>query len=142
MKVVLDTNVFVSGLLTPFGSSGEIVRMVFSGELELHIDARILSEYREVLQRKKFDFNKDHINVLLDFIEHYGHFVASSPLEDHLPDPDDEPFLEVAIAGEVKPLITGNAAHFPPQFRKGVDIFAPSEFIEYYRKQKKKKSDD
>ena len=33
MKIVLDTNVLVSGLLTPFGSSGEIVRMVFSNEL-------------------------------------------------------------------------------------------------------------
>ena len=45
MKIVLDTNVLVAGLLTPFGSSGEIVRMAFSGGHLLYIDARILSEY-------------------------------------------------------------------------------------------------
>jgi len=97
MKIVLDTNVLVSGLLTPFGPSGEIVRMVSAGELISYIDARILSEYQEVLHRPKFKFNKDHISILLDFIKIYGQFVSSLPLKNRLPDPDDEPFLEVAI---------------------------------------------
>ncbi len=38
MKIVWDTNVLVSGLLTPFGPSGEIVRMVSAGELILCIN--------------------------------------------------------------------------------------------------------
>lgn len=137
MKIVLDTNVLVSGLLTPFGSSGEIVRMVFSGELLLHVDARILSEYQDVLHRPKFSFNKDHIGILLDFIKQYGQFISSSPLKNRLPDPDDEPFLEVAIAGSVISLVTGNAAHYPSPLREGIDIFSPSKFIEFYRKQNK-----
>ncbi len=137
MKIVLDTNVLVSGLLTPFGSSGEIVRMVFSGELLLYIDARILSEYQDVLHLPKFNFNKDHIGILLDFIKQYGQFISSSPLTNRLPDHDDEPFLEVAIAGRVRSLVTGNTAHYPSPLREGVDIFSPSEFIEFYRKQKK-----
>jgi putative PIN family toxin of toxin-antitoxin system len=137
MKIVLDTNVLVSGLLTPFGSSGEIVRMVFSGELLLYIDARILSEYQDVLHRPKFNFNKDHIGILLDFIKQYGQFIFSSPLKSRLPDVDDEPFLEVAIAGKVISLVTGNTAHYPSPLREGIDIFSPSEFIEFYRKQKK-----
>jgi hypothetical protein len=61
MKIVLDTNVLVSGLLTPYGSSGKIVRMIFSGDLTLILDARILSEYRDVLVRPKFGFNKDDV---------------------------------------------------------------------------------
>ena len=137
MKIVLDTNVLASGLLTPFGSSGEIVRMVFSGELLLYIDARILSEYHDVLHRPKFNFNKDHIGILLDFIKQYGQFISSSPLTNRLPDPDDEPFLEVAIAGRVRSLVTGNTAHYPSPLREGIDIFSPSEFIEFYRKQNK-----
>ena len=137
MKIVLDTNVLVSGLLTPFGSSGEIVRMVFSGEILLYIDARILSEYQDVLHRPKFKFNKDHIGILLDFIKQYGQFTSSSPLTNRLPDHDDEPFLEVAIAGRVRSLVTGNTAHYPSPFREGINIISPSEFIEFYRKQKK-----
>ena len=134
MKIVLDTNVLVSGLLTPFGPSGEIVRMVSAGELILYIDARILSEYQEVLYRPKFKFNKDHISILLDFIKLFGQFVSSLPLKNRLPDPDDEPFLEVAIAGKVRSLITGNIVHYPPLSREGIKIFSPSEFLEFFRK--------
>ena len=137
MKIVLDTNVLVSGLLNPFGPSGEVVRMVFSGELLLYIDARILSEYQDVLHRPKFNFNKDHIGILLDFIKQYGQFISSSPLTNRLPDPDDEPFLEVAIAGRVRSLVTGNTGHYPSPLREGIDIFSPSEYIEFYRKQNK-----
>ena len=57
MKVVIDTNVIVSGLLTPFGNSAEIVRMITSGKLNLCFDARILTEYEEVLKRPKFKFS-------------------------------------------------------------------------------------
>ena len=136
MRIVLDTNVLVSGLLTPFGSSGEIVRMVFSGELILCIDARILSEYKEVLNRPKFNFDKNKIAILIDFIMQYGQVVSSSPLKRPLPDPDDEPFLEVAIAGKVKILITGNKVHYPSVSRKGIKVLSPSEFIELLRKTK------
>ena len=66
MKIVLDTNVLVSGLLTPFGPSGEIVRMISAGELILHVDARILSEYQEVLNRPKFQFDKDHVRGMAE----------------------------------------------------------------------------
>jgi putative PIN family toxin of toxin-antitoxin system len=135
MKIVLDTNVLVSGLLTPFGPSGKIVRMLFSGELILNIDARILSEYQDVLNRPKFKFNKDQIAILIDFIKQYGQFLSSSPLKNHLPDPDDEPFLEVALAGKVESLVTGNTIHYPSLFREGINIFSPSEFLEFYRKQ-------
>ncbi len=135
MKIVLDTNVLVSGLLTPFGLSGEIVRMVSAGKLILYIDARILSEYHEVLQRPKFNFNNDHINTLISFIKHNGQFVSALPLKSPLPDPDDEPFLEVAIAGNVKCLITGNIVHYPFSHREGINILSPSEFLGYYRKE-------
>ncbi len=137
MKIVLDTNVLISGLLNPFGPSGEIVRMIFSGDLIVHIDARILSEYKDVLHRPKFKFNRDHNSILLDFHKQYGQFTSSSPLKNRLPDPDDEPFLEVAIAGMVKSLVTGNKKHYPSSIIKGINIFSPSEFIEFYRKQDK-----
>ena len=142
MKIVLDTNVLVSGLLAPFGPSGEIVRMASAGELILYVDARILSEYQEVLHRPKFKFDKDHISILVDFIKRYGQFVSSLPLKNRLPDPDDEPFLEVAIAGKVRSLITGNIAHYPPLSREGIKIFSPSEFLEFFRKQNRTTEQD
>ncbi len=46
MRIVLDTNVVVSGLLNAFGPSAQIVRLVAAGNLDLCYDARILTEYR------------------------------------------------------------------------------------------------
>jgi putative PIN family toxin of toxin-antitoxin system len=134
MKIVLDTNVLVSGLLTPFGSSGEIVRMVSAGILILQYDSRILLEYQEVLYRPKFQFDKEHIDSLLAYVKQNGQVVSAGPLKEQLPDPDDEPFLEIAIAGRAACIITGNKSHFPRQPRRGTKILSPSEFIGFYRK--------
>ena len=136
MKIVLDTNVLVSGLLTPFGSSGEIVRMVSAGKLILQYDSRILLEYQEVLYRPKFQFNREDIDLLFDYINKNGQVVPTSPLKKRLPDPDDEPFLEVAIGGKAECLVTGNKVHYPRQFREGIKVLSPSEFINFYRKRK------
>jgi putative PIN family toxin of toxin-antitoxin system len=134
MNIVLDTNVLVAGLLSPFGPCGEIVRMVSSGELTLFLDARILTEYAEVLARPKFRFDEDKVADLLDFIEHRGFTVASSPLRLPLPDLDDEPFLEVAIAAQAECLVTGNQVHFPAELCQGVTVLSPGEFLAFYKK--------
>jgi len=135
MNIVLDTNVLVAGLLTPFGTCGEIVRMVSSAELILALDARILTEYREVLGRPKFKFETDKVSALLAHIEYRGLTVAASPLLLPLPDIDDEPFLEVAVAARVECLVTGNLVHFPVESRQGVTVLSPGDFLAYYRRQ-------
>jgi len=134
MKIVLDTNVLVSGLLTPFGTSGEIVRMVSAGKLILLYDSRILLEYQEVLYRSKFQFDKDQIDLLIDYIAKNGQVAPTSPLNKSLPDPDDAPFLEAAIGGETEYLVTGNKVHYPKKIREGIKILSPTEFINVYRK--------
>ena len=139
MKIVLDTNVLVAGLLSPFGPCGEIVRMVSSGELVLCFDARILTEYHDVLRRPKFRFEQDKVAALMDYIEYRGHIVASSPLSRSLPDPDDEPFLEIALSGDAEYLITGNHAHYPPNLCKGTRVLSPADFLKHYSKRQKSK---
>ncbi|WP_306534032.1 putative toxin-antitoxin system toxin component, PIN family [Geobacter sp.] len=133
MIIVLDTNVLVAGLLSPFGTCGEIVRMVSAGMLTLCLDARIITEYAEVLARPKFRFDQEKVAALLDQIEACGIAVASAPLADPLPDPDDEPFLEVALAGGAECLVTGNHVHFSPSLCQGVIVLSPAKFIELYR---------
>lgn len=133
MRIVLDTNVLVSGLLSPFGPPGEIVRMVSSGAVTLCVDARILSEYAQALARPRFDFDPDAVAALLDYIDVCGEIVASGPLTVRLPDPDDEPFLEIAIAGAVDCLVTGNHVHLPPEARVTALVLTPAAFIEQYR---------
>lgn len=133
MKVVVDTNVLVAGLLSPFAPPGEIVRMIASGALCLCVDARILTEYEEVLHRKKFQFDAEQIQTLLEQIKMEGLSVAGNPLPARLPDPADEPFLEAALAGEANCLITGNSKHFPLAKRQSMTVLLPAEFLDRYR---------
>jgi putative PIN family toxin of toxin-antitoxin system len=137
MNIVLDTNVLVAGFLSPFGPCGEIVRMVSSGELRLTFDARIITEYNEVLRRPKFKFDHEKVAALLDYIVHAGTTVAPSPLSASLPDADDEPFLEAAIAGKAACIAKGNQNHFPVVLCQGVKVLSPKEFLLFYKKQKR-----
>ncbi len=136
MKVVLDTNIVVSGLLSPFGGSGEIVRMAASGDIELCYDARILCEYRDVLLRPKFSFNQAHIEYFLEQIRALGHIAAVKPLIERLPDAGDEPFLEAAIGGKAQYLVTGNLKHYPAKKCQGILVLSPVKFLKIYRNEK------
>ena len=133
MRVVVDTNVLVSAYLNPFGVPGEIASLVSSGKLTLCHDARIMWEYIRVLSRAEFSFNPKHVEDLLDQIKFSGHLVAPIPVPTGLPHKGDEPFLEVALAGKVEYLITGNSKHFPKDRCEGIKVVTPSEFMEHYR---------
>ena len=133
MRIVLDTNVLVAGLLSPHGPCATIVRMVSSGELTLCLDARIVSEYREVLRRPKFGFDEDRVAALLEQLEHQGEITAAGPLATRLPDSDDEMFLEIAVSARSQVLVTGNLVHFPPHLREGMEVLSPAEFVAFCR---------
>jgi putative PIN family toxin of toxin-antitoxin system len=127
MIIVLDTNVIVSGILKPFSSAGAILRLAATGIIRLAHDSRILSEYREVLSRPVFGFSKNLVHDLINQLEEEGLTVVGSPLPFRLPDPHDEPFLEVALAAQVDALVTGNKRHFPQKGHK-IRIISPAEF--------------
>lgn len=133
MKIVLDTNVLVSGLLNPYGPPGRIVQMVAAGWVSVCFDARLFSEYRDVLLRPKFDFQPEHVEAILEQIRFGGVLTMAGPLAAHLPDRSDEPFLEVAIAASADCLVTGNPRHYPVALCGGVHVVSPAELIEIIR---------
>ena len=135
MKIVLDTNVLVSGLLSPYHAPGEIVRMSSLGILQVCYDARVLSEYKHVLARPKFGFNSEYAGHLLEQIKACGHTIVSEPLPKRLPDSSDEPFLEIAVRAKAMCLITGNLKHYPPSLRFGMRVLLPQDFLEFYGSQ-------
>jgi len=130
MRIVLDTNVLVSGMINPNGPPGRIVDLIREGLVELVVDDRILAEYSEVLNRPKFNpyFHASDVRDILVFLEQNAHYIASTTQVADMPDPDDTPFLEVALTAAV-PLITGNISHFPEHCRSHTSIQTPIEFI-------------
>jgi len=130
VRIVLDTIVLVSGLLNPHGPPGRIVDLITSGLVQVLYDDRIIGEYREVLARPRLNFDPDDVETLLDFIASEGELVTSTPLPLTLPDPDDLPFPEVAVATTADTLVTGNADHYrPPAGQHQVAVCTPAAFI-------------
>ena len=131
MRVVIDTNILVSGLLNPFGPPGRVIDLATAGELVVLFDDRILAEYRAVLLRPRFGFHPDDVRILLEYLEHEGEHVAARSMKLKLDDPDDLPFLEVAETGIADALITGNVRHFRPKYGKvRVKVLTPAKFCE------------
>lgn len=52
-RVVLDTNIFVSALISPMGNPAKIYRMFFTGAISLVYSADIFEEYQDVLHRPR-----------------------------------------------------------------------------------------
>lgn len=79
MRIVVDTNVLVSGLLSPFGPPGTIIGLIAAGRLSLCHDARILAEYAEVLRRPGFAFAEEDVSALLRQVEAGGELIFPMP---------------------------------------------------------------
>jgi uncharacterized protein len=128
MKVVIDTNVIVSGLINAEGAPAQIVNLLLNGRVTLLYDSRVLQEYVEVLSRKKFGFRKNDVEPILDYIRNEGEYVTAEPTSRKFADKDDRVFYEVAKTANAKCIVTGNKSHFP---NEGL-IKNPKEFIELY----------
>lgn len=129
MRVVLDTNVLVSGLLSESGAPGWIVDLLTAGEIAAAFDGRILAEYREVLLRPRLALPAASVEDFLGHLARTGLEITAPPWPDALPDPDDEPFLAVAAAASA-PLVTGNLRHFPASARGGVLVLTPRQLLD------------
>ena len=111
-RVVLDTNVLVSALLTPAGNPNTVLQAVLDRRITLVYSADTMTEYRSVLSRARFGFDARDVSDLLTFFEVFGDFVESIKSDGAMPDESDRAFLDAATtAGAV--LITGNTKHFP-----------------------------
>lgn len=130
IRIVLDTNVLVSGLLSDRAAPGQIVDLITAGEIELACDARILAEYREVLSRPELRINPSDAEFVLQHIEHTALRVTPKPWPEQLPDPDDEPFLAVAEGAPADCLVTGNLRHFPAKVCRQVRVLSPRQFLD------------
>ena len=134
-RVVFDTNVVVSGFLSPAGPPGRIVEWLRNGSVQAVVDDRIMAEYAAVLARPVFGFPAAEVDLVLAAIRGRSFWVeaAAVHLASGLPDPDDAPFLECALTAGA-PLVTGNLRHFPKSVAGDTIVITPAQFIRRVRK--------
>ena len=130
LKVVIDTNVFISSF---FGSiPREIIDYWKKEEITLCLSQEIIEEYIEVLNRLGLKDKNEIQNLTKLFAEGYNSiFTAKTPdievIED---DPDDNKFIECAVALDSKSIISGD--NHLKDLKKYVDIeiVSPKKFME------------
>ena len=112
MRVVLDTNVLISALISSAGPPGQLLSAVKRGDLALVTSEYQLEELREVLGREKLRryIRSEEARDLIDNLESVGSLIRELPDCELSPDPADNPILATAIAGEADLIVSGDKA--------------------------------
>ena len=131
---VVDTNVIVSALIAkkPDSPPRQVFRAMLSGDIIPLYHSDILSEYEEVLSRKKFHLNPETIQTVLKAVRQFGVEVIPKPTGEILIDMDDLVFYEVAMDNREDDayFVTGNQKHYPVRDF----IVTPAEMLEILKK--------
>jgi len=132
-RVVVDTNVFISSFFG--GNPRKIIDLWKTSEITLCLSKPIVDEYIEVLRRLGLQ-NEKEIEELLGLFAHGFHvvFTAKTP-ELHIveKDPDDNMFIECAVALKAGFVITGDKALKAIKEYMNIKIVSPNEFLSKYR---------
>jgi putative PIN family toxin of toxin-antitoxin system len=130
IRVVLDTNILVSALLTPQGLPAKVLSLcVTDRDLQIVLSADIYAEYEEVIRRPKFKRSDFEINAILLSIRESAAWIRPSATVRVCPDPDDDIFLECAQAADANYLVTGNTKHFPAAWER-TQVVTVRQFID------------
>jgi putative PIN family toxin of toxin-antitoxin system len=133
MIVVLDTNIFVSALLNPYGAPAKIRQHWQQRQFEVLVSNPILNEYFAVLSRAPTIPEIDVI-LLLTELRAFAHHVKIGGTLQACKDRDDDKFLETAVEGGADFLVTKNLKHFPRESYQGVRIVNVSTFLKELEK--------
>jgi putative PIN family toxin of toxin-antitoxin system len=128
LRAVLDTNIFISGIIWR-GSPYQCLQAAEAGMYELAISEPILRELEAVLIGK-FRFTNAKVESSIKLILEIGRRVEISERCQVIKnDPDDDKFIETAIAGEAAFIVSGDRHLLRLNEFKGVRILTPGEFI-------------
>lgn len=132
MRVVIDTNVFVSSFFG--GNPRKIIDLWKRGQVTLCLSGAVLDEYLEVLRR--FALPEGDLESLLSLFAKGVHilFTTKVPsLRVVKQDPDDDKFVACAVALNAEAVITGDRALRAVGRYQEITIVTPEQFLRRYR---------
>ena len=136
MNVVIDTNVWISALISKDGLSREIIRLVFTDKISPQISTSLFLEYESIMKREKIQnlcaLTKKEQNELfhafLSTCQWNEIFYLWRP---NLLDKNDDFLIELAVASNSKFIITDNKKDLDSgELKFNFDVLTPQEFLE------------
>ena len=127
LRIVIDTNVIVSSMISPSGNPAKIMKLFFDRQVDAYYSEAIIFEYEDVLFRPHFKFNAEDIDLVFDTLKEFGIFTEPEISSEEMPDEDDRVFYDAAKTNETY-LVTGNKKHYPDESF----IVTPAEFLKIF----------
>ncbi len=130
MRVVLDTNVLVSGIFFK-GPPFEILNAWRDGHVQLAVTPEIVREYEAVLARLQAQYPTVVATDVLVLVLAHADFVTAPPLPEPVcADPDDDKFIACAVAADARFIISGDQHLLSIAEYEGVLIVRPRAFLD------------
>jgi len=134
-RIVIDTNILVSAILTPKGNPAKILKLVLEGKLNLIISPAILEETRQVLRYprlvKLMKKNKITMKEVYDFLDKMSNVAVITPgqldIDAISDDPADNKILVCSLEGEAEYIISGDHHLKDLKIFQGIKIVDPAD---------------
>jgi uncharacterized protein len=129
IRVVFDTNVLFSAAFKRVGVPVQLLDLVTPGVLTPCISDAVMAEYLDVLTRPVLRPHAARAQEVLELMTTFAKYVSPVQKLSLCSDPDDDCFLECALAARASYLITGNLRHFPKDYEPTA-IVTPRELLD------------
>ena len=130
MKIVLDTNVFISGIFFR-GPPFEILNAWKHSRLQIVLTKKILEEYQRVAGALANKFPTIHILPIIELLTIHSLFIDADDFAISVcQDPDDNKFIECAIASKAKIIVSGDKHLLNVTGYQGITVLKPREFVD------------
>ena len=132
MKIVLDTNVFVSGVFFS-GPPYRILEAWRDGKIQVVVSPEILDEYQRVGEILAEDHPTINLKPLLDYLIQNADIYAAPPLPEAVcEDPDDDKFFACALASESRIIVSGDKHLLKVSGYREIEVIKPRDFVDKY----------
>ncbi len=128
MRVVFDSNIFISALIFPGGKAEDAMMRIIDSEDTLVISHEIIDEVLTVLARK-FSKDVEALSRVAVNLANLGELVSPDKRLNILDDEPDNRILECAVAGNAAVIVTGDKAMLMLKKHQHIRIITLSEFL-------------
>jgi len=133
LKVIFDTNIFISAFVIPGGKAEKAYSYAIKGNFTLYTSVFILTETAQKL-REKFGWEEQRIIRLLKSISKVAKVIKTQPFLHLLTDEPDNRILECALDVEASFIVTGDRHLLALKNYKGINIVKLADFLNLIEK--------
>lgn len=134
MKIVLDTNVFISGIFFS-GPPSIILQAWRDSKIQIILSEEILEEYQRVAEELSSKFPAVDIDRIIKLLTIYGEVFETKGISVSVcEDPNDNKFIECAIASNSKLIVSGDRHLLNIIGYQDISVLKPKDFIDNHLK--------